>query len=147
LTTDRGVLGPVVGRRRGYRRSGFYTLKATLRQLGPRVIDRRTTLGKQLAAWRADLIRDLGGNPSTAQQQLVELAVRTKLLLDSLDAWLLAQRSLVNSKTKSVLPVVKERTALANHLQGVLRDLGLERRAMPAPDLQSYLAAKTDSGT
>ena len=109
------------------------------------MIDRRTTLGKQLAAWRAELIRDLGGNPSTAQQQLVELAVRTKLLLDSLDAWLLAQRSLVNSKTKSVLPVVKERTALANHLQGVLRDLGLERRAMPAPDLQSYLASKTDS--
>ena len=28
------------------------------------------------------------------------------------------------------------------HLQGLLRDIGLERRAKPVPDLGSYLAAK-----
>ena len=49
-------------RGRGYYRSGFYALKTTLRTLGPRVIDRRTHLGRQLAAWKADLVRDLGGD-------------------------------------------------------------------------------------
>jgi len=33
---------------------------------------------------------------STQQAQVVDLAVKTKLLLDSVDAWLLTQRSLVN---------------------------------------------------
>src|SRR5262249_46311496 len=66
-------------RGRGYSRSGFYTLKATLRTLGPRVVDRRTSLGKALAAWKADLVRDLGGDVSTQQTAVIELAVRTKL--------------------------------------------------------------------
>lgn len=35
------------------------------------LIDRRTTLGKQLAAWRADLVRDLGGDVSTQQARPV----------------------------------------------------------------------------
>ena len=53
---------PRVPRKRPYSRSGFYTLKTTLRTLGPRVLDKRTTLGKQLATWRDDLIQDLGGD-------------------------------------------------------------------------------------
>src|SRR2546422_775484 len=81
--------------RRTYSRHGLVTLKATLRALGPRVIDRRTRMGRALAAWRADLVRDLGGDVTTAQTALVDLAVRTKLLLDSIDAWLLVQPSLV----------------------------------------------------
>ena len=67
----------------------------TVRALGPRVLDRRTPLGKQLAAWRVDLVHDLGGEPSTAQLAVIDLAVKTKLLLDSIDAWLLVQPSLV----------------------------------------------------
>src|SRR3989442_11061656 len=34
-------------RRRSYRRHGFYALKTPLRALGPRVLDRRITLGKR----------------------------------------------------------------------------------------------------
>jgi hypothetical protein len=37
--------------RRTYSKHGLVTLKAALRALAPRVVDRRTTLGKQLAAW------------------------------------------------------------------------------------------------
>ena len=42
----------------------------------------------------------------------MELATRTRLYVDSLDAWLMAQPSLVNSRKKAVLPVLRERLAL-----------------------------------
>ena len=64
-------------------------LKAAIKGLGSRVIDRRTTLGKSLAKWRADLVADLGGedNVSIQQSALIDLTVKSKLLLDSIDAW------------------------------------------------------------
>jgi hypothetical protein len=33
----------------------------TLRTLGPRMIDKRTSIGEALAQWKADLVNDLGG--------------------------------------------------------------------------------------
>jgi hypothetical protein len=59
----------------------------TLRGLGSRVVDRRTTLGKALPEWRQELTQDLGGPDavSTQQRAIVDLAVRTKFLLDSID--------------------------------------------------------------
>ncbi len=46
-----------------------------------------------LRKWKADLIQDLGGDGSILMQQesLIELAVRSKIILDSIDAWLLTQ--------------------------------------------------------
>ena len=81
-----------------------------------------------MAKWRADLIADLGGDITTQQAALVDLAVKSKLLLDSIDAWLLIQPSLVNARKKSPLPVVKERQALADGLARYLLALGLHRR-------------------
>ena len=127
-------------RRRQYRRHGFYALRTTLRALGPRVLDKRTTLGKQLATWEADLVRDLGGDISTQQAAIVDLAVRTKLLLDSVDAWLLVQPSLVNARRKALLPVVRERQQLADSLARMLERLGLERKTKEM-DVASILAA------
>jgi hypothetical protein len=46
---------------RSYSRHGLTVLKQAVRGLGGRVIDRRTSLGKALAQWRADLVADLGG--------------------------------------------------------------------------------------
>jgi len=105
--------------RKSRKQSDFYALKVTLRALGPRLIDRRTHLGKQLAAWRADLVRDLGSDVSTQQAAIIELAVKTKLLLDSIDAWLLTQPSLVNRRRRALLPVVRERQTLADALAAV----------------------------
>jgi hypothetical protein len=116
------------------------TLKAAVRALGPRVIDRRTTLGKQLAAWRADLVRNLGGDVSTQQAAVIDLAVRTRLLLDSIDAWLLTQPSLVNARKRTLLPVVRERQQLADALARYLGQLGLERREKEV-DVATFLAA------
>jgi len=132
---------PSTRRRRRYSRSGFHALKSTLRRLGPRTIDRRTSLGKHLAAWRADLLADLGGEEalSTQQRALVDILVRQKLLLESVDSWLLVQRTLVNSRKRTLFPVVRERQALADSLARYLAQLGLERRARPVPNLDDYL--------
>jgi hypothetical protein len=43
------------------RMHGTKALKRAVSTLGRRAIDRRTTVGKALAAWRAELIADLGG--------------------------------------------------------------------------------------
>src|SRR5215813_3912810 len=52
---DRGsVTGATCAERkpkRTYSKHGLVRLRAAVRELGPRVVDRRTTLGKQLAAW------------------------------------------------------------------------------------------------
>jgi hypothetical protein len=58
---------------------------------GRKVIDTRTRLGKELMRWRGELVADLGGAEqlSTQQLALVDISMRTKLLLDSVDAWLL----------------------------------------------------------
>ena len=119
-------------------------LKRAVRALGNQIIDRRTAVGKALAAWRADLGADLGGADalSTQQRALLDEAVKLKLMLDSIDAWVLAQPSLVNKQKRSLFPVVRERLALVGQLQRLLRDLGLERKARDVTDLASYLATK-----
>src|SRR5262249_23480606 len=131
-------------------------LKKAVKRLGGRSIDRRTSLGKALAEWRSDLITDLGGPDavSTQQQALIELAVRTKLLLDSIDAWPLAQPSLVLAKRRALLPVVLQRQQLADGLARYLGQIGLHRRAKKTNDLKGYLAqqygsekGKTDGGS
>src|SRR5215217_6446537 len=89
--------------RRTYSKHGLTVLKRAVNGLGNRVIDKRTATGKALAKWRADLIADLGGDDdiSTQKSALVDLAVRSKLLLDSIDTWLLTQPTLVNLRKQS----------------------------------------------
>lgn len=118
-------------RKRGsYSKHGLVTLKQAVKGLGGRVIDRRTTLGKSLTRWRSDLIEDLGGsdNISTQQSALVDLAVKSKLLLDSIDTWLLTQPTLINARKRTLLPVVLQRQTLADGLARYLTQLDLERR-------------------
>lgn len=124
------------------RKHGYHSLKKAVSSLGSRAIDRRTAVGRALAAWRAELLADLGGvdNVSTQELALVEQAVRTKLLLDSVDGWLLEQRTLVNKRSRSLIPVVRDRNALVATLRGLLGDLGLKRRQAEPLDVGAYLA-------
>jgi hypothetical protein len=71
------------------------TLKKAVRVLGGRAIDRRTALGRALKDWRHSIIQDPGGvnQTSTQQRQVIDLAVKTKLFLDSIDAYLINQLS------------------------------------------------------
>jgi hypothetical protein len=83
--------------RREYHSSGLYTLKGAVNLLGGRVIDKRYRAGKALANWRA------GGDVSVQQETIIDLAVKSKLILDSIDVWLLSQPSLVNPRKRSLL--------------------------------------------
>ena len=115
--------------RRTYSKHGLTTLKRAVNGLGNRALDKRTATAKALVKWRNDLIADLGGDVSTQQGAIIDLAVKSKLILDSIDTWLLVQPSLVNARKRSLLPVVKERQALADGLARYLSQLGLRRRA------------------
>ena len=76
---------------RQYSKHGLTAMKAALSKPGVRAIDRRTKIGRALLQWRNELVEDLGGVDAVTTQQLaiVELAVKSKLMLDSIDAWLL----------------------------------------------------------
>ena len=135
---------------RTYSKHGLTRLKVAVKDLGGRVIDGRTALGKSLARWRAGLLQDLGGSEAVSIQELavVDLAVKTKLLLDSVDAWLLTQPSLVNARKRALLPVVLQRQQLADALARYMAQLGLKRRAKTL-DLAQALrhAPEPDAGT
>ena len=78
---------------------------------------------------------------STQRSAIVDLAVKSKLLLDSIDVWLLTQPTLINKRKKSLLPVVRERQQLADGLAKYLAMLGLERRSKEV-SLQDYVKSK-----
>jgi len=130
---------PGSGRKRTHALS---VLRQTVTQLGHRPLDGRTTLSKQLAAWKANLIADLGGPDAitTAQHTILALAAKTKLMLDSVDGWLLTQPSLVNARRKSLLPVVRERMQLSDALARYLTQLGLERKAKEVNVAEAFAA-------
>ena len=125
-------------------RHRLQTLKRVAKELGSRAIDRRTGLGKALTRWRQELIADLGGPDavSTQQRALVDLAVTTKLLIDTIDRWILTQSTLINARKRALLPVVLQRQQLADSLARYMNLLGLERRMRPVQDLRTYLAER-----
>ncbi len=134
--------------RRMYTQSGYYAAKRALMRFGNRTIDGRTSLGKALNQWRAELVNHLGGADSISKQQAVilDLAARTHLLLQSVDNWLLQQPSLVNHRKRALLPVVVQRQQLADSLARYMTTLGLERRAKPVPALRDYITEKYNTG-
>ena len=112
---------------RVYSKSGINTLKGAVKALGTRAIDKRTGVGKALAQWQFELVQDLGGAEaiSTQQRAVVDLAVKSKLILDSIDNWLLQQPSLINLRRRALLPVVTQRQQLI--VPTVLRSYGAIR--------------------
>lgn len=130
--------------RRPYARTGLNALKARVKVRGLHAIDQRTASARSLLSWRADLLRDLGGEENLSAQELglVDMAARTRLYVDHLDAYLMEQPSLVLSRRRVVLPVLRERQQLVDSYARLLQALGLSRRAKPIPTLAAHLAAK-----
>jgi len=110
---------------------GISLMKRALKAGGARALDRRTRVSKALDQWRDQLISDLGGQEavSTQQRAIINVAVKTKLLLDSVDAWLLQQPSLINLRKRAVHPAILQRQQLADSLIRAMVQLGLERKA------------------
>jgi hypothetical protein len=143
VKADRGL-----GTRLSPRQTHAYgPLKRAVRVLGTKAVDRRTRVGKALDQWRADLIADLGGleNISTQERAIIDEAVLTKLILSSINVWMLKQRSLVSDRNRGALPVVMHRNTLVTTLKALLESLGLARRTRELPSLQAYLAQRGDT--
>jgi hypothetical protein len=121
-------------------RTGLNALKARVKVRGLSAIDLRTLAARALVQWREALIRDLGGADSISTQRmtLIELATRTRLFIDHVDAFLLEQSSLVNKSKRAIYPIVAQRQQLVDSLARLLSQLGLDRQAKPVEDLETY---------
>jgi hypothetical protein len=117
-------------------------MRDSLRVLTTRRLDGRSRVAVAVKRFREDLAHDLGGDPSRAQQAIIEAAARTWLLLASVDDWLQRQPSIINAKRRTLIPVVRERVQLADSLLRHLQALGLERKARQVEDLHAYLGRR-----
>ena len=127
---------------------GLNSMKRSLNKLGSRGIDRRTRYGKALFAWKAHLITDLGGDQTVTTQELqvIDTIIKDKLILDSIDVYILELGDkVINRRSRRLYPIVLQRTALADSMVKKLTILGLSRRIAEGPDPAAYLAAKGDS--
>jgi hypothetical protein len=112
-------------------------------RFGSYVLDGRSRVSQALDELRTALVNDLGGPEAISKQQdiVIGLALRTHLLLESLDAFIFTMSSPVNKRKRSLYPVVRERQHLADSLAKYMAQLGLEKRAKPVPTLAEYLAS------
>ena len=115
--------------RRAYTRHGLTAPMVRVKLAGFSAIDRRTAAAREQLALRRELANALGGEADLTPQRrkLIDMAARASLLLDHVDAWLFQQRSLVNARAKTLLPILVQRQALADHLTRLLDKL----RVMP----------------
>jgi hypothetical protein len=123
-------------------KAGYFAAKRALQKFSTHAIDGRTRAARAFDEFRNSLVRDLGGVEAVSQQErvIVDLAVRTNFMVQSLDSYLLGLGSLVNKRKRSVWPVVRERVMLADSLARYMGQLGLQRREKPIPDLNTYLS-------
>lgn len=134
---------------RPYVKTGVFGLKRRLKERGIKALDQRTSAARAIKAWRADVERDLGGADllSRQQQTLLDMAAAAVFLLGQIDAWIGGRPELVvNTRRRSVAPVVRERVAVADHLARLLTQLGLERRAKPVPSLAEIMRGGQQQG-
>ena len=104
---------------------------ARIKLRGLSAIDRRTVAAREYLALRRELANALGGEADLTPQQrkLIDMAARASALLDHVDAWLFQQRSLVNARAKTLLPILVQRQALADHLVRLLDKLPVPEQA------------------
>jgi len=120
--------------KRTYSRHELSASRTKVRLRGLGALDRRTASARAVVAFRTDLERDMGGEDALSIQEraLVDMAARAWALLGHVDVYLFERESLVDKRRKQLLPVLKERQALADHLSRLLGQLGLQRRAKEA---------------
>jgi hypothetical protein len=141
--------GPPSKRPRPYHKSGVFGLQKRLKEKGLRALDGRSSLARSISAWRSEVEADLGGPAelSRAEHTVLDMAAAAAVMLHQIDAWVGAHPGLlVNSRRRSVAPIVRERIAVAAHLKDLLGTLGLKRRVREVPSLAKYLAARVTPG-
>jgi chorismate mutase len=119
--------------------SGAHSLMRRVNARGMGAVDGRTRAMRAVSAWKADLVRDLGGDPSAQQLTLIDVATKTMLFLNHIDSWLMQQESLVNKRKRAILPILRERMALADSLARLMSQLGLQRVPKPVQPLHEFI--------
>jgi hypothetical protein len=144
--TDPGRKGGRSKRPRGRPTThGLTAWRKTLAKLGTQRLDQRSAIAVAAKRFKADLVRDLGGDVSRQQETVIELAARTWIIIQSLDQWLMLQPSLVLARKRALIPALVQRQQLADSLTRMLERLGLERVAADAKDLVAALASHDDA--
>jgi hypothetical protein len=132
------------------KRPDMHALRTAVMIQGCWAIDKRSIAAKAIFRWKRQLVLALGGEAEISPQRmcLVDLAVRTRLFVEALDAFLLGEQSLLNAKAKSVIPVLMQRQTLADSLTKILKTLGLNRQHGRVLSLKEYwsLPAGADDG-
>lgn len=119
----------------------FRKSRVDLRGLGA-INLKRSLGGRSLVDWCAGLRAACGGSDLSPQREmLVELAGRTRVLLDVVDSYLMSLPSFINRRYKKLAPIIAQRNQLAESLQKTLDRLGLDRVAKRVPTLEEYLAS------
>ena len=134
---------------RPYQQHGAYALENALAKVGSDAwMDELGLPGEALRAWRQGLIDDLGGEDkvSTAQLALVDLAVRSYLMLEHIDRWVLSTQNIVNKRDRKVFRIVLDRQRMADSLAKYLGMLGLEKRTLEGENLTDYIEARYSDG-
>src|SRR6266704_2451218 len=130
--------------KRAYLHHGHEALKAALDRVaeGEDWTLKLGTVGAALRTLRAELLESIGGAESASpqQQMLVSLIVRTHLLIESADRFILAMPSPVNRQKRTLFPVIEQRQRLVDSMARLLGQLGLDRKRRPAPSLSVILA-------
>lgn len=141
------------GRKKNGREThGLHRVKRSIREAqaaGMKLIDARTTAGRALYEQREAWITDRGGPEALSAQQLAILdsALRTKMLLDYCDSYLLQLGDkIVNRRHKRLVPIALQRSQLADTLLRQLIAIGLDRKARPVKRLHELLASNNTGG-
>jgi len=140
---------PPTKRPRAYRKSGFHGTQRALSKRGISALDGRSAIARAVRDWRASVAGDLGGEEVLSQQQrtLLDVAAQDVVLLSVADAWLRENaEKIVNKRRRALVPLVEQRLKVASHLTGLLKDLGLERKAKPLPGLAEYMGRNAPEG-
>jgi len=135
--------------RRPYQKHGISAALRGIPGLGTEVLDGRTKLGKAAAAFRAELLQDLGGESelSAMEATVLEQVVIDRLLLACVDSFLFAGvgdnpiGNILNKSKRRLFPLVEQRQSIAAGMTARLSKLGLKKRPRVV-DLGGYVAAK-----
>ncbi len=135
--------------RRPYQKHGITAALRGVPGLGTEVLDGRTKLGKAAAAFRAELLQDLGGESELSAQEatILEQVVIDRLLLACVDSFLFAGvgdnpiGNILNKSKRRLFPLVEQRQSIAAGMTARLSKLGLKKRPKVI-DLDEYTAEK-----
>ena len=126
------------------RKHGHHARKLKLTDVRLVDISQQNGPGRLVAAKAEAIFADRGGraNLSELQQDLVNRYLVTELLIQSIDFWLLEQKSIINKRKKTAIPILAERNRLTETSLKLAQAIGLERKEPPAPSLAEFLAQR-----